>query len=148
MKTKNTSGRILLMTSKPSGMAFDELGETQDPIDLIVRWARQNLTSQDIDRLCQELMIEAANGRPDPDANEDEVEGPVEPGQAVSKGRQAQDAGMAMNSYEKLFGPAKPPPLRNWARGDDPEYSPRSSGGFAQDSADDGSYEKLFGVRK
>jgi hypothetical protein len=49
--------KLYLMTHKEIGvsLAFDEAGAVDDPVDLIVRWANENLENDEIERLRSEL---------------------------------------------------------------------------------------------
>jgi hypothetical protein len=168
MKTKSTTGRILLMTERPSGnMAFDELG-SRDPVEQLAAWALANLSFAQIGMLCDVLKRDAVPPS-DPDADDEEI---VERGQRVVEGKQAQDtarfdrlfgrepevregavygkafgrstkqatdSALAFDSYDKLF-PAPKPALHNF-RSEAQEFAPRASG-FG---ADDDGYDALFG---
>jgi hypothetical protein len=170
MKT-NSNNKVWILTAKSAGakMAMDDLGEAADPVEVICKWARQNLSAEDIDRLCLELTRESVSKRPDPDGEDENVER----GQRVVEGKQAQDTARFDRrfgrepevregaTYDKLFGRSTkqaqdsarrgmaydelfgtgPKVMHNWAAPAQ-EFVPRASG-FGDD--DDGSFDALFG---
>ena len=103
---KNRTGKAYLMTHKATGstMAFDELGEVDDPVALICKLAAENLEDEDIHRLQMEL------GKISEFGQDDLLEGVRPAKREAGHGYLGQDSARG-DSFEQMFGPM--PKLEN-----------------------------------
>lgn len=96
--------KAYLITHKATGstMAFDELGEVDDPIKLICEWASENLDAAEIQNLIAEL------GKISEFGQDDDLLAGVRPARRVAgHGNGAQDSAMR-GDFDALFGPSPP----------------------------------------
>ena len=120
--------KAYLMTHKATGstMAFDELGEVDDPVALICKWARENLDGSEQNRLIDALVAIDELGQ-------DDLLAGVRPAKReAGHGYLGQDSARG-DSFEALFGPA-PKVEHNFRR------EARSS--YVESDAD---FDRLFG---